>query len=192
LLVMCGASAVAPVVASVLDPGSASRLGRSSLLLISWRSGSAPSGPAKATITTTSNPAPDLDVGAMAAAASPFYPPAAPTAPAALAAPVPAPPPPVAAPAGPPLPPPSNKATRRRRETGLASWYQIDNGTCAHKTLPKGTLVRVVNMANKKELICRVADRGPYLEGRVIDLDLEGFKQLADRSVGVIDVRINW
>jgi len=90
------------------------------------------------------------------------------------------------------MPPPANKATRRRREKGLASWYQIYNGTCAHKTLPKGTLVRVVNLANKKELVCRVADRGPYLEGRIIDLDLEGFKQLADRSEGVIDVHINW
>ena len=90
------------------------------------------------------------------------------------------------------MPPPANKAPRRRRQAGLASWYQIDNGTCAHKTLPKGTLVRVVNVDNKKELVCRVADRGPYLDGRIIDLDLEGFKQLADRSEGVIEVRINW
>ncbi len=90
------------------------------------------------------------------------------------------------------MPPPADKATRRRSQKGLASWYRIDNGTCAHKTLPKGTLVRVVNLANKKELVCRVADRGPYLDGRIIDLDLEGFRQLADRSEGVIDVRINW
>lgn len=195
MLVSLGALVLAPVLISVLNPKSAGQVRRlSSLQLISWRSGSDATDAATVTPTTTKSPAADLDVGAMAAAASPFYlPPPTPTVTAASSAPVPTPPPPAAVvPAGPPMPPPANRATRRRSEKGLASWYQIHNGTCAHKSLPKGTLVRVVNVANKKELICRVADRGPYLEGRIIDLDLEGFKQLADRSEGVIDVRINW
>jgi rare lipoprotein A (peptidoglycan hydrolase) len=185
LLVLCGAFVLTPVATSLLNPQSAGQVRRlSALQLASWD--------AKATTdaaTTTTSPAPDLDVGALVWAASPFFvpPPPSPTASAQVAA-----PPVVAAAGGAKLPPPANKATRRRSQNGQASWYQIHNGTCAHKTLPKGTLVRVVNMANKKELICRVADRGPYPEGRIIDLDLEGFKQLANRSEGLIDVRINW
>ncbi len=195
MLVSLGALVLAPVLTSLSSSGPGERVRQlSSLQVVPWGRGSDGGNAAASTTTTTRNPAGDVDVGAMVAAASPFYvPPVAPTVPATVPAPTPgAPPPVVAIPAGPPLPPPANKATRRRRESGLASWYQIYDGTCAHKTLPKGTLVRVVNVANKKELVCRVADRGPYLDGRIIDLDLEGFKQLADRSEGVIEVRINW
>ena len=170
----------------------------SSFQLVSSRGGSNSKDATTPHSTAVKRPATEFDVGVMVAAASPFYAPPPPPLPPSLSvvavssAAIPSPPPAVAVPAGPPMPPPANKATRRRSETGVASWYQIYNGTCAHKTLPKGTLVRVVNVANKKELVCRVADRGPYLDGRIIDLDLEGFKQLADRSEGVIDVRINW
>ena len=185
MLVLCGAFVLTPVATSLMNPQSAGQVRRlSTLQLVSWD--------AKATTdaaTTTTSPAPD--VGALVWAASPFFVPPPPPPPSPMASAHVAAPPAVAV-AGPTLPPPANKATRRRSQKGQASWYQIYNGTCAHKTLPKGTLVRVVNMANKKEIICRVADRGPYPEGRIIDLDLEGFKQLASRSEGVIDVRINW
>lgn len=79
-----------------------------------------------------------------------------------------------------------------RTQTGKASWYQTTDGTCAHRTLPFGTIVKVTNLANGRTVSCRVADRGPYVEGRVIDLDREGFEQLASASTGVIDVRIEW
>jgi hypothetical protein len=196
LLLSIGTLVLVPVLTSLLDSKSRGQVRQlSSLQLISWRSGSSSKDATAPKLTAAKGPAVDFDVGSMVAAASPFYvpPPPPPSPPVvALSEAIPSPPPAVAVPAGPPMPPPANKATRRRREKGLASWYQIYNGTCAHKTLPKGTLVRVVNLANKKELVCRVADRGPYLEGRIIDLDLEGFKQLADRSEGVIDVHINW
>jgi rare lipoprotein A len=58
--------------------------------------------------------------------------------------------------------------------------------------LPKGTVVRVVNIATGQETACRVADRGPFLDGRVVDLDVDVFVQIAGRSQGVIDVRIFW
>ena len=74
----------------------------------------------------------------------------------------------------------------------MASWYQTYDGTCAHRDLPKGTRVRVVDLSNGKSVSCRVADRGPYLDGRVVDLDLELFEQLADPAHGVIRVRIQW
>ena len=184
---MFGSMALAPALTSLLNSESVYPLPRfSSVQYISARPGTT----TEAATTTTTSPAAGVDVGSLVAAASPFFvpPPPVPQAPPqALAV-----PPAVAAPPGPELPPPANKASRRRSQKGGASWYQIHNGTCAHKTLPKGTLVRVVNVANKKEIICRVADRGPFLDGRIIDLDLEGFKLLAQRSEGVIDVRINW
>lgn len=78
------------------------------------------------------------------------------------------------------------------RQTGKASWYSTESMTCAHRSLPFGTRVRVVNVANGASVVCRVADRGPFIEGRVIDLARDAFAQLADPSTGVIDVRISW
>lgn len=70
-------------------------------------------------------------------------------------------------------------------ETGEASWYgpgfhgrKTANGerfdthdlTCAHKTLPFGTILKVTNLGNNRWTIVRVNDRGPYIRGRIIDL----------------------
>ena len=70
-------------------------------------------------------------------------------------------------------------------EEGLASWYAgkfqgrktasgeiFDTAkmTAAHKTLAFGTRVRVRNLANEKEVVVRINDRGPFVEGRIIDL----------------------
>ena len=91
------------------------------------------------------------------------------------------------APAPAPAPAPSGNA-----QSGQASWYDTFEGTCAHKSLPKGTMVNVTNTANGKSVVCRVADRGPYVNGRVIDLDRRLFAQLASPSSGVIHVNISW
>ncbi len=77
-------------------------------------------------------------------------------------------------------------------QSGKASWYSTASMTCAHRTLPFGTHVSVVNVANGASVVCRVADRGPFIDGRVIDLSHDAFSQLADPSVGVINVRISW
>ena len=90
-------------------------------------------------------------------------------------------------PAAAPAPAPSGNA-----QSGQASWYDTFEGTCAHKSLPKGTMVNVTNTANGKSVVCRVADRGPYVNGRVIDLDRRLFAQLASPSSGVIHVNISW
>lgn len=76
--------------------------------------------------------------------------------------------------------------------SGRASWYSSSPGTCAHRTLPFGTRVSVVNAANGRSVVCRVADRGPFVEGRVIDLSHDSFSQVADPSAGVITVRLSW
>jgi rare lipoprotein A len=77
-------------------------------------------------------------------------------------------------------------------ETGSASWYQAPAGTCAHPSLPFGTLVTVTNLANGATTQCRVEDRGPYSGGRIIDLSESTFSQIASPSEGVIQVRIQW
>lgn len=87
---------------------------------------------------------------------------------------------------------PAAPAAPANQQTGKASWYQAPAGTCAHRTLPKGTVVRVTNLANGRTVSCTVADRGPYVAGRIIDLDREDFDRIASTSTGVIDVRIAW
>jgi rare lipoprotein A len=77
-------------------------------------------------------------------------------------------------------------------ETGKASWYDAPAGTCAHRTLPKGLIVTVTNVANNKQITCRVSDRGPYVDGRIIDLSRSGFQALGSAAAGVISVRVDW
>lgn len=75
---------------------------------------------------------------------------------------------------------------------GDASWYDHRNGICAHRTLPFGTVVRVTNLGNGKATTCTVGDRGPFVQGRIIDLDRAQFSEIASPSSGVIRVRIEW
>lgn len=78
-------------------------------------------------------------------------------------------------------------------QEGGASWYRYKPGTCAHRTLPKGTVVRVTNLASGKTATCTVADRGPFIAGRIIDLDHSVFLAVADSpGQGVVRVRIEW
>jgi rare lipoprotein A len=79
-----------------------------------------------------------------------------------------------------------------RTEAGKASWYDHEAGVCAHKTLPFGTVLTVTNTANGRSTTCVVRDRGPYVEGWVVDLNPREFEQLASRSAGVISVRLTW
>ncbi len=79
-------------------------------------------------------------------------------------------------------------------ESGKATWYDLKDtpGGCAHKTLPFGTVVTVTNVANGLTTRCTVDDRGPYVNGWILDLHQPEFAQLADPSVGVISVTISW
>jgi rare lipoprotein A (peptidoglycan hydrolase) len=76
-------------------------------------------------------------------------------------------------------------------ESGKATWYDYKAGICAHKTLPFGTVV-TVHAVNGKSVQCTVGDRGPYVDGYVIDLNQREFEQLAPTSAGRIDVTITW
>lgn len=78
-------------------------------------------------------------------------------------------------------------------DRGSASWYgQADGLTAAHKTLPFGTVVRVENLDNGKWVNVVIRDRGPYVDGRIIDLSDEAFKRIASLSSGVFNARIRW
>lgn len=86
---------------------------------------------------------------------------------------------------------------------GLASWYGEElagrstaNGeifdprglTAAHRTLPFGTLVEVLNPANGRKVVVRINDRGPFVEGRIIDLSWAAATEIGMVEAGVAPV----
>ena len=90
-------------------------------------------------------------------------------------------------------------------DRGVASWYgesfhgkQAANGelfdmdalTAAHRTLPLGSVVRVVNLANGKYLHVRITDRGPYVNNRILDLSRGAAARLGMMEEGLSHVRI--
>jgi len=91
-------------------------------------------------------------------------------------------------------------------EFGVASWYdcptkpeQVENKRfgirdaiypIAHKTLPFGTLVKIINPANGRKILARVIDRGPFIAGRIVDLDRHGAQALGINGVGRIVTKI--
>ena len=87
----------------------------------------------------------------------------------------------------------AQKTAAWRIEYGLASWYQgsPSDCTCASWDYPIGSLVKITNLSNQKEVICRVAERGPDRSlGRSIDLSEAAFNQIADTREGILRVRI--
>lgn len=92
-------------------------------------------------------------------------------------------------------------------EVGQASWYgsyhhgrststgerfDMNGLTAAHKTLPLPSLVEVTNRANGRRVILRVNDRGPFVDGRIIDLSRGAAEELGLLQQGVGDVRVRY
>ncbi len=65
-----------------------------------------------------------------------------------------------------------------------------DSMTCAHRSLPFGTLLRVTNLENDKSVIVRVNDRGPYIKGRIIDLSWGAAKAIGMLQQGISKVQV--
>lgn len=89
----------------------------------------------------------------------------------------------------------TGKATyypRRATGTRTANGEKLhhDSLTCAHRTYPFGTLLKVKNLSNGKEVVVRVTDRGPFSRGRIIDLSYAAAKQLGMISKGVSTVEV--
>lgn len=76
------------------------------------------------------------------------------------------------------------------RRTSDGSRYHKDSLTCAHRTLPFGTLLKVTNKKNGKEVVVKVTDRGPYVRGRVVDLSFAAAKEIGMISSGVASVEV--
>jgi rare lipoprotein A len=89
------------------------------------------------------------------------------------------------------------------QEVGIASWYgprfhgkrtasgeRFDTNalTAAHKTLPFGTRVRVKSVADGKEVVVRINDRGPFIAGRIIDLSRAAAQALGMRGIKRVEL----
>ena len=74
------------------------------------------------------------------------------------------------------------------RQTASGERLHHDSLTCAHRTYPFGTMLKVTNPANGKEVIVRVTDRGPYIKGRIIDLSVRAARELGIISQGIAPV----
>jgi rare lipoprotein A len=103
--------------------------------------------------------------------------------------------------------PPPQKQQHHWYQVGRATWYgklfqgrptasgenyNMNELTCAHRSLPMGSLVRVTNLTNHKSVVVRVNDRGPVPENRVIDLSYAaahflGFSGTAKVRIDLVD-----
>jgi len=81
---------------------------------------------------------------------------------------------------------------RRATGTRTANGERLhhDSMTCAHLTLPFGTLLKVTHTGNNRSVVVRVNDRGPYARGRIIDLSWRAAKELGMLQQGIATVFI--
>lgn len=101
--------------------------------------------------------------------------------------------------------PQAQKLHRRWYQIGRASWYgtffqgrstasgetfDMNGMTCAHRSLPLGSLIRVTNLRNHKTVVVRVNDRGPVPVDRVVDLSYAAANTLGFTSKGIAPVRL--
>lgn len=82
----------------------------------------------------------------------------------------------------------SKKWTGRRTASGHRIHH--DSMTCAHRTYPYGTLLRVTNQKNGRQVVVRVTDRGPFGRGRIVDLSWGAAKAIGMLSAGVVPVTV--
>lgn len=99
----------------------------------------------------------------------------------------------------------SSSSIKKFTQTGIASWYgpgfhgkRTANGeiynqnamTAAHKTLPLSTVVKVTNLENKKSIIVRINDRGPYYGNRILDLSKKAAEMLGVSKRGTAKIKL--
>lgn len=74
--------------------------------------------------------------------------------------------------------------------TASGEIFDMEAFTGAHRTLPLGTVVRVTNVLNGMQVRVRINDRGPYVNGRVLDLSLAAARQLGMVEQGVVAAQL--
>jgi rare lipoprotein A len=78
-------------------------------------------------------------------------------------------------------------------ELGIASYYQnphFGGLIAAHRSLPMGTRVKVINLDNGRSVVVKIVDRGPFIRGRIIDVSTATAGVLGFRHAGIAHVRI--
>ena len=91
-----------------------------------------------------------------------------------------------------------------KNKEGVASWYHDslhgnltangevydkDKVSCAHKTLPFGTILEVTNIDNDSTIIVRVNDRGPFIDDRDLDMSRRAAEDLGMIDAGVVNIK---
>ena len=76
------------------------------------------------------------------------------------------------------------------QRTANGEAFEPDGISCAHKTLPFNTRIRVTNLNNGKSVVCRVNDRGPFIAGRVVDLSRGAARVIDMTGAGVVPVNL--
>ena len=76
------------------------------------------------------------------------------------------------------------------RRTASGERFDMYAMTAAHKTLPFGTIVLITNLLNGKNVPVRINDRGPFIEGRIIDISKRAAEYLSMINIGVIPTEI--
>ena len=99
----------------------------------------------------------------------------------------------------------SFSVSARAQQSGKASFYakratgsrtangerlHHDSMTCAHRSYPFGTMLKVTNVLNGRQVVVRVNDRGPFRRGRIIDLSWGAAKAIGMISHGVVPVTV--
>src|ERR1700726_825054 len=77
------------------------------------------------------------------------------------------------------------------KPTASGEPYEMYDMTAAHLTLPLGTLVKVTNLRNHRSVVVRINDRGPYVDGRIVDLSYNAAKVLRFDQQGLQRVRLD-
>lgn len=104
-----------------------------------------------------------------------------------------------------PIPSQSKEQLTQYKEVGKASFYankfhgrrtasgaifNQNKKTAAHRKLSFGTKVKVTNLKNNKSVVVIINDRGPFVQGRIIDLSRSAFSLIGNPDSGVIKVRV--
>jgi len=79
-----------------------------------------------------------------------------------------------------------------RRKTSNGEWFDMNRLTAAHATLPLPSYVKVTNLANGREVVVRVNDRGPFVDTRIIDLSKRTAEVLDFKNKGKAQVRVQY
>jgi rare lipoprotein A len=79
-----------------------------------------------------------------------------------------------------------------QRKTSNGEWFNMNDLTAAHATLPLPSYAKVTNLANGRSLIVRINDRGPFVDTRIMDLSKASATALGYKEQGMTQVRVQW